>query len=102
MEYMNKLMEETHFYNRLFLCWREEMIEAIKEQDLKDAKKPFWKTIDFECCVVCGDELQGHTKLENDGYFYDEDPVRCVGDCQKVVGHMSCDGESAYVSYDDE
>ena len=69
------------------------MIEAIKEQDLKDATKAFWKPIDFEDCVVCGGQLEGKTKLINEGYFYDGDDVKCTGDCQMVVGVMSCDGE---------
>lgn len=60
-----------------------------------------WRNIAWENCETCGDDLESLTDetLEH-GLHDDGDEVRCAKG--GYMGHMSCDGEQAWVSYDDE
>ncbi len=60
------------------------------------------RTVDFDNCPECGDELEVRDESTlDDGFFWDGEEVFC-GSCNKRVGTMVADGETCYVSFDEE
>lgn len=66
--------------------------------------QPKPRLVDFDNCPHCGDELYAMTdeSLEPD-LFYDGDTVKCAAEPScGVVGTMVADGETCYVSFDED
>jgi len=62
------------------------------------------RAVEFDNCPDCGDELEVRSKaaLELEvGQFWDGEQVFCPS-CDKAVGTMIADGETCYVSFDEE
>ena len=54
-----------------------------------------WKTISWESCDRCGDDVEVLTTADGPDMVYDSDEARCVA-C-RCPGNVSCDGESCYI-----
>jgi DNA-directed RNA polymerase subunit RPC12/RpoP len=60
-----------------------------------------WRTMDWESCPKCGEEVEVYTHVDTEpNQFWDQDEVRCpkCGPC----GQVSADGEAAWVSFSEE